>query len=166
MRPTVLEILRGARYNIDEVIVPDLRSEWAGKTARLLRALIEYLIILHEHGPEFLSRDNERLRQLAEDVEGRLSRIGSPAADQALQRMRAALGAPRPPHDEHVCIDELMAENERLRAAVDAALLPPEDMPGNEDGQKLSASIQRALAAQASDEFALVEPLMGLLRGR
>lgn len=166
MRPTLLEILRGARYNIEEVIVPDLRSEWAVKTAGLLIALIEYLIIIHERGSEFLSRDNERLRMLAEEVQVGLSNLRSPASDQALQRMRSALAAAPPSHDEYVCIDTLMAENERLRTAVDAALLPPGDVLANEDAQKLSATIQRALAAQVSDEFALVEPLMGFLRGR
>ncbi len=106
MRPTTDELIAGMRNVLEDVLAPELESDWARTMGTQMALMLRHLEGRAEREPRLLEEENARLAA-------------------ALARANAALGeraVAAPAEPDGASLDDLRARNEALREAMSAAL--------------------------------------------
>ncbi len=106
MRPTTDELIVGIRNVLEDVLVPELQSDWAQTMGTQMALMLHHLEGRAEREPGFLRQENARLGEALAKANGVLG--------------AAAPAAPTPPAGES--LDELREHNAALRDAITAAI--------------------------------------------
>ena len=106
MRPTSDELIVGIRNVLEDVLMPELQSDWAQTMGAQMALMLQHLEGRAEREPAFLAGENGKL-------EGVLAK-----ANEALGE--AAVAVPRRPAAE--TLEALREHNEALREAITAAI--------------------------------------------
>ncbi|MFQ5875079.1 MAG: hypothetical protein ACE5JL_14965 [Dehalococcoidia bacterium] len=145
MRPSLKEMLAGMHHTLQQVIIPELSSPHAALQARSMSRLLKYLVDSWDSLQPALEEENQRARQLLEEVSRFLEerRSGPPqgALGPAREEISAVLDSPR----GHT-LESLSEENLRLRGGLCRALeLLELATPGGRDssGERLKKAIHQ-----------------------
>ena len=106
MRPTTDELIAGMRNVLEDVLVPELESDWARTMGTQMALMLRHLEGRAEREPRLLAEENARLA-------GALARANAILGERAV-------AAPDEP--EGASLDELRERNGALREAMSAAL--------------------------------------------
>ena len=106
MRPTSDELIVGMRNVLEDVLIPELQSDWAQAMGTQMALMLQHLEGRAEREPAFLAGENARLEGLLAQANDALG------AD--------AVPAPAPPADEG--LEGLREHNEALREAITSAI--------------------------------------------
>ncbi len=106
VRPTTDELIVGIRNVLEDVLVPELQSDWAQAMGTQMALMLQHLEGREEREPNFLAEENSKL----EEVLGK--------ANTALGS--AAIAAPKKPTEES--LEGLRKHNENLREAITVAI--------------------------------------------
>ncbi len=106
VRPTSDELIAGMRHVLEDVLIPELQSDWAQAMGTQMALMLEHLEGRTEREPAFLAAENGKL-------EGALA-----TANEALGER--AVGVPERPAGAG--LEELRGYNGALREAITAAI--------------------------------------------
>lgn len=106
MRPTTDELIVGIRNVLEDVLIPELQSDWAQAMGTQMALMLEHLEGREEREPDFLVEENSKLEEVLDKANGVLG--------------AAAITAPEKPTEES--LETLREHNESLREAITAAI--------------------------------------------
>ena len=106
MRPTSDELIVGMRNVLEDVLIPELQSDWARAMGTQMALMLQHLEGRAEREPDFLAGENARL-------EGVLAKANASLGEDAV-------AAPARPGDGG--LEGLRAHNEALRQAITDAI--------------------------------------------
>lgn len=106
MRPTTDELIVGMRNVLEDVLMPELQSDWAKTMGAQMALMLQHLEGRAEREPAFLAGENAQLEEVLAKANGALG--------------ESSVAAPQGPEDEG--LEELRERNAALREAITAAI--------------------------------------------
>ena len=168
MRPTTEEILKGMKYTLKEVIVPDLRSSWPRWMAEQIDYFIDHLILRYREEPKMVLDENQELREILSQAGNVLRTVGLARSDTLLvslaDEIKEHLKDKLQEGAENNPIPLMQEENKRLKSKVCEAIIAIEKT--QEEGLIPSLSVVREkIRFYIKRQVKRESPLMGSLFG-
>jgi len=122
MRPSIEEILKGIKFTLKEVIVPDLRSPWPQWMVEQIDYFIDHLIIRYQEEPQMLMDENRELREILSEADRVFRAVGIDRNDASLVRLADEINEQlkAQPHEEvgYNPVPFMQEENNILKSKV------------------------------------------------
>ncbi|MGE3621406.1 MAG: hypothetical protein AB7L84_13180 [Acidimicrobiia bacterium] len=160
MRPDPDELLRLMRKSLKTVVTPAVSEEWPTYVAKSIERMLEHLERRWEHEIRFLADDTEEMRELFAKLKVELAGAGGPAADavqEVVGELDQLLDEPSLA-SRAVVYDDLSAENQAHRAALEKLVLALDDAQGEERAEASRVPIRAYLKRQLARDVELAEP--------
>jgi hypothetical protein len=166
VQPSNVEILRAVVANLEEVIIPELKTSHAksaGACARMLLNLVGNR--LEREGP-LLCEDSAEKRAVLAELATTIDRTPAAASRASLAALAADVRehlAAMPHTDTYIGIEELTGENDSLQGLIEravTALYEQRDHLGADTYSALSQPIRTQLRSQIDRELSLSDPAL------
>jgi hypothetical protein len=171
VRPTTEEILKGIKFTLKEVIVPDLRSPWPRWMAEQIDYFIDHLVLRYQEEPQMLLDENRELREILSQAEGVFRTVGLVRSDAPLiglaDEIKEQLQDKPQEKVEYTPVPLMQEKNNRLKSKLCEAIKAIESAQEEREIPSLNEvreKIRTYMKKQVKREAPLMHSLFGVKR--